>query len=76
MQIDSYFHYTQYLKDLSITKSIFPLEEINLALLAAKLNHTHTHASNDPEFCTAQRKTSAVFEIRILSTKYLDSGEI
>ena len=43
MQIDSYFHYTQYMKDLSITKSIVPLEDINLALSAAILYQTHTH---------------------------------
>lgn len=40
---NSYFHYTQYMKDLSITKSIVPLEDINLALSAATLYQTHTH---------------------------------
>jgi len=72
---NSYFHYTQYLRDLSITKSIVPLEEINLALSATTLNHSHrftsTDTSNDSEFCTVQRKT-AISDIRILSIKYLE----
>lgn len=64
------------MKDLSITKSIVPLEDINLALSAATLYQTYIHTSNDSEFCTVQRKTLAVFEIRILRMKYLDYGEI